>query len=92
MTVSGGSTGVIVSSAGTVPGSELNMTRSFITMPTGSGLQIAAGAIGRINDNFFSVGGKAMDNQGTCESASNNRNGGNTGPNTGAACVGLTSF
>jgi hypothetical protein len=91
VTISGSNTAVIISSAGVSPASEVNINRSLLTM-SALGLQINAGASGRLSDNYFAANGKAMDNQGTCQSTANNRSGGNVNANTGAACAALPAF
>jgi hypothetical protein len=59
---------------------------------SGLGLQINSGATARLNGVSFSANGKAMDNQGTCQSANNNSLNGNVNGNTGAACGALSVF
>jgi hypothetical protein len=88
--ISGGTTGIVVSTVG-APASEVNVTTSLVTM-AGLGMQINSGATGRLNNVYFAANGKALDNQGACQSAGNNSLGGNVNGNTGAACVPLPQF
>jgi len=90
VTIAGTNTGIIISTFG-APASEVNIHKGLITM-NALGLQIGAGATGRLNDVYFAANSKAMDNLGTCQSANNNSLGGNTNGNTGAACTSLPSF
>ena len=90
VTISGTSAGVLVNSAG-APASEANIHHALITM-SALGMQIGAGSTGRIDDVYFSANSKALDNLGTCQSAGNNKLGGNVNPNTGAPCGPLSEF
>jgi hypothetical protein len=91
VTVSGAtSVGILVNTVG-APASEVNIHHGLITM-NALGLQIGSGAMARINDVYFAANGKAMDNQGTCQSAGNNKLGGNVNSNTGAACGAISQF
>jgi len=90
VTISGTSTGVLVNSVG-APASEVNIHHALITM-SALGMQIGAGATGRLDDVYFAANSKALDNSGTCQSAANNKLGGNVNPNTGAACGTLSEF
>jgi hypothetical protein len=85
-----GTVGVVVNTIG-APASEANIDDSLITM-SALGLQINAGATGRINRVFFAANLKALDNNGTCQSATNNSNAGNVNGNTGGACTPLPQF
>ena len=89
-TIASTTTAVIISTVG-APASEVDIHLGLITQ-SGLGLQINSGATGRLNDVFFAANGKAMDNQGTCQSANNNSLAGNVNSNTGAACVALPAF
>ena len=89
--IAGAGTGVAITSGGFAPASEVNINLGMIAM-SGLGLQINSGATARLNGVYFSANGKAMDNQGACETANNNRLGGNVNGNTGAACTALSTF
>jgi hypothetical protein len=90
VTISGATTAVLLTNAAG-PASEVNMNRCLIT-ESALGLQVAVGTSARLSDNYFAANGKAMDNQGACQSTANNRAGGNVNPNTGAACTALAVF
>jgi hypothetical protein len=92
VTVAGAtSVGISINSPAGTAASEVNMHSGTITMDV-LGVGIGSGSTGRFDDVYFSANVKAMDNQGTCQTAGNNSLGGNLNGSTGAACSPISKF